>query len=33
MKEKRWVVEFDEEYNDILSDNVIDKMIDRACID
>ena len=33
MKEKRWVVEFDEENNDTLSNNAIDKMIDRACID
>lgn len=33
MKEKRWLVEFDEEDNDILSDNAIDKMIDRACIE
>ena len=33
MKEKRWVIQFDEEDNDILGDEAIDMMIDRACID
>ena len=33
MKEKRWVVQFDEEDDGTLNDDAIDMMIERACID
>ena len=33
MKEKRWIVQFDEEDDGTLNDDAINLMIERACID